>query len=58
MFIFGHECFWYQHKNDDYAIFQKTNIGYWRVKFSRNIVRDENIRLALEKQGWRVVQIW
>lgn len=56
--IFVHGCFWHQHENCRYATVPKTNTEYWLKKFGRNKTRDEESRLALEKMGWRVVQIW
>ena len=56
--IFVHGCFWHQHENCKYATVPKTNTEYWLKKFSRNKARDKANRLALEKMGWRVVQIW
>jgi DNA mismatch endonuclease (patch repair protein) len=56
--IFVHGCFWHQHKACKYFSFPKTNVDFWRKKFTLNINRDKkNIRL-LNKKGYKVMVLW
>jgi DNA mismatch endonuclease (patch repair protein) len=36
----------------------KTRTEFWKAKFKRNVSRDIAVRLALKKQGWRVLTVW
>lgn len=36
----------------------KTNADYWEPKIQRNIERDKQINMALEKASWSVLRFW
>lgn len=54
--IFVDGCFW--HRCPDHALEPRTNADYWRDKFARNVVRDEQNNEALAQAGWNVVRVW
>lgn len=56
--IFVHGCFWHRHENCKFAYSPKTRIDFWQQKFLENIKRDVQVKLSLEKAGWRVLVIW
>lgn len=56
--IFVHGCFWHQHDCARGARQPSSNAGYWHPKLARNVERDREARLDLERQGWRVLVIW
>jgi DNA mismatch endonuclease, patch repair protein len=56
--VFVHGCFWHRHKYCNIATTPKSNIGFWKEKFDRNIKRDARVRRELRNQGWRVFTAW
>ena len=56
--IFVHGCFWHRHDDCKYATVPETNTSYWLPKLERNVVRDKEAALSLEKLGWKVQVIW
>ena len=56
--IFVHGCFWHGHDCPRGARTPKTNADYWRAKIARNVARDRENLVALERAGWRVLTIW
>ena len=56
--LFVHGCFWHRHKNCPRTTTPKTNSDYWNEKFRRNMERDEEARIKLEEDGWKVLIIW
>lgn len=36
----------------------KSNVDFWKKKFSQNIERDRRIVRELENLGWRVLVVW
>jgi len=36
----------------------KTNVGYWKPKFERNVERDRSKQERLVNLGWNVETIW
>lgn len=56
--IFVHGCFWHRHDNCKFAYSPKTRIDFWQQKFLENIDRDVQVKLSLEKAGWRILVIW
>jgi DNA mismatch endonuclease (patch repair protein) len=36
----------------------KTNKRFWRKKFNRNAIRDEEANTALRRGGWVVIRYW
>lgn len=39
-------------------IMPKSNIEYWKPKLERNKRHDIENKIALEKQGWKVIVVW
>lgn len=56
--IFVHGCFWHQHLGCRKAIRPKTRQEFWNKKLDRNISRDNETNLSLNKLGWKVIIIW
>lgn len=56
--VFVHGCFWHRHRSCRFAATPKTNVAFWRAKFSANIRRDTAVQHSLRRQGWRVFVIW
>ena len=54
--VFIDGCFW--HRCPEHATMPKRNSDYWLAKFERNIERDAENTLNLQRIGWRVVRIW
>ncbi len=55
--LFVHGCFWHGH-NCKRARVPESNRDYWTEKIRRNMERDERVREALTKMGWRTYIIW
>ncbi len=55
--VFVHGCFWHRCPVCDLPL-PKTNTGFWRRKFERNVERDQINRLELESMGWSVHEVW
>lgn len=55
--IFVHGCFWHGH-TCKLASKPKTNSLYWSNKIQLNKERDSRNRIALELQGWVVLELW
>lgn len=58
LIILVHGCFWHRHDGCRRCTTPKSNRAYWHAKFRRNVERDEEVRLALKKAGWRVFTVW
>jgi DNA mismatch endonuclease (patch repair protein) len=56
--IFVHGCFWHLHSGCRDGTIPKTRTGYWKDKLLRNKERDKEHMRELQKQGWRVLQLW
>lgn len=56
--IFVHGCFWHGHSCKRGARSPKENADYWRIKISRNRVRDDKNQEALSLLGWEYLVIW
>jgi DNA mismatch endonuclease (patch repair protein) len=56
--IFVHGCFWHRHQGCPRASTPKTNPERWRLKFERNIARDDEACTALRGLGWAVLIVW
>jgi DNA mismatch endonuclease (patch repair protein) len=56
--IFVHGCFWHRHARCKYAYTPKSNLEFWLEKFDSNVRRDKRARVALRKNGWRVLVVW
>jgi DNA mismatch endonuclease (patch repair protein) len=58
--IFVHGCFWHQHTSRQCPIVRKpkSNLNYWSLKLSRNVLRDKQQVLELRRNGWTVLIVW
>jgi len=58
--IFVHGCFWHGHADPKCldGRLPKSRLEYWKLKIDRNRARDAASREALERDGWRVLEIW
>jgi len=56
--IFVHGCFWHRHEDCKKATTPRSNVDFWKKKFSANITRDVRNREELQRQGWRIVVVW
>jgi DNA mismatch endonuclease, patch repair protein len=56
--IFVHGCYWHRHEGCPMATLPRSNTGFWLNKFSRNVARDEAVRIELERRGYRVLTFW
>jgi DNA mismatch endonuclease, patch repair protein len=54
--LFVDGCFW--HSCPRHARRPKSNVVFWRRKFSTNKKRDKNVSQTLRKLGWRVLRVW
>jgi len=54
--VFVDGCFW--HGCPKHGTKPKTNATFWRMKISRNMVRDRRINQVLRAMGWTVMRIW
>ena len=53
-----HGCFWHRHLGCRFAYNPKSRVDFWRAKFDRNVVRDNEVDEALTELGWKVHVIW
>lgn len=51
-------CYWHRHPECRLAYTPKTRVEFWTAKFADNCERDQRQRDALEKDGWKVVDVW
>lgn len=56
--VFVHGCFWHQHTGCRRAKRPTSNSPYWQKKLDRNVNRDCQTRIQLERLGWRSLVIW
>lgn len=56
--LFVHGCFWHQHPGCRRAVLPASRLDYWLPKLARNKARDAAVRIALEEEGWQVVELW
>jgi DNA mismatch endonuclease (patch repair protein) len=54
--VFVDGCFW--HGCPEHGTRPRTNSAYWSAKIDRNVARDRDQNLLLERSGWRVVRVW
>ena len=54
--IFVNGCFWHGHQGC--FILPKSNVDFWENKIERNINRDRENAISLERMGWRVIVVW
>lgn len=55
--VFVHGCFWHRCPKCDLPM-PKSNKGYWKRKFARNVERDAIVVRELKRMGWRTVAVW
>ena len=56
--VFVHGCFWHRHEGCRKASTPKTNVDFWKRKFSENVTRDRRVERELMERGWRVMVVW
>lgn len=58
--IFVHGCFWHMHSDSGCKLSKlpKSRTEYWLPKLLRNAERDVRNRQHLEKEGWKVLELW
>lgn len=57
--VFVHGCFWHGCRRcPDGRHKVKSNTGYWKLKITKNRVRDKRTRRELATMGWKVYVIW
>ena len=56
--IFVNGCFWHRHEGCKRTTFPKSNIVFWKQKFTANVRRDRSNYDRLVALGWRVVVLW
>ena len=54
--IFVDGCFW--HGCSKHCRMPHGNRDYWQAKIGGNKARDQIVRRALRRAGWRVLRIW
>ena len=55
--IFVNGCFWHRCPHCNLPL-PKTNTGFWKEKFGKNVQRDTLKVEHLEKDGWHVLTVW
>lgn len=55
--VFVHGCFWHGH-DCRLGVVPSTRTEFWIDKFKRNRARDVRVRVELESEGWRVLEVW
>lgn len=53
-----HGCFFHMHKCRYGSVVPATNAKFWRTKRLSNVERDRRNRVALRRDGWRVMIVW
>jgi DNA mismatch endonuclease (patch repair protein) len=56
--ILVHGCFWHQHDKCREGRLPGSRQEYWLPKLARNIVRDEENLVQLERLGWKTLILW
>lgn len=54
--VFVDGCFW--HGCPDHCVPPKNNAEWWAEKLRKNVARDRDTDLVLEREGWRVRRFW
>ncbi|UBS53487.1 very short patch repair endonuclease [Megasphaera massiliensis] len=55
--VFVNGCFWHHHDCPRFK-WPSTNIEYWKAKIDRNVQCDQEEKILLENDGWKVLVIW
>ena len=56
--IFVNGCFWHGHKGCRRSRLPSTRKKFWADKIQSNKKRDERVRRALRRRGWKVLTVW
>ena len=56
--VFCDSAFWHGRNAPETIARIKSNTAYWEKKIRRNIARDQEVTLALERDGWSVIRVW
>jgi DNA mismatch endonuclease, patch repair protein len=56
--IFVHGCFWHGHANCKYFKIPQTRTQWWTDKINTNKANDAKAVKALQKDGWKVIEVW
>ncbi len=56
--IFVHGCFFHMHDCRYGRVTPKQNAGFWQAKRLSNVERDRRNLTALERDGWKVLEVW
>lgn len=56
--VFVNGCFWHRHPGCRFAYMPKSHTEFWNLKFSRNIIRDDEVKILLKENGIRQIIIW
>ena len=56
--VFVHGCFWHRHKHCPDASVPKSRTEFWVQKFTSNVKRDRGNKVALQRNGWKVIVVW
>lgn len=54
--VFVDGCFW--HSCPKHFDHPANNAEFWKLKISRNKLRDRLVNRTLRKQGWSVLRVW
>lgn len=54
--VFVDGCYW--HACPEHGKVPNRNSGWWAEKLRRNVERDAETNLALERSGWTVLRAW
>lgn len=53
-----HGCFWHRHGGCKFATTPSTNTEFWSAKFEKNISRDLETQVRLNRLDWRTAVVW
>ena len=56
--VFIHGCFWHRHPGCRFAYTPKSRVDFWKIKFSRNILRDAEVKEHLAADHVRQLIVW
>ncbi len=56
--IFVNGCFWHAHTDCKHNKMPKSREEYWVPKIMKNVERDKENKIKLEKIGWRIITVW
>ena len=56
--VFIDGIFWHGYQWEEKKMKIKTNRGFWIPKIERNMQRDREVNLKLEKMGFKVFRFW